>query len=149
MYTEQVLLTPSAVLTELCPFENCGLYCLSLQLWHPLRFFHKTWFKYKALSDCAQNKYQSSIHFLHGIMLVCIFQYANCVRSITLKTVKVFLSSQLVVKRDIAVTILIRCMRMCASVRICLGHKSLLWMDFKIIWQLLSLKSAIWNIFVG
>ena len=35
-----------------------------------------------------------------------------------------FLSSPLAVKRVIAVTILLRCIKGCASVRICLGHNT-------------------------
>ena len=39
-------------------------------------------------------------------------------------SVKGFLSSPLAVKRDIAVTIFVRCMCVRPSIRICLGHNS-------------------------
>ena len=48
-------ITPSTFLTELCPFANFTMEIVSAQeLPNPLRYFHKIWYKYKALSGNEQ-----------------------------------------------------------------------------------------------
>ena len=50
------------------------------------RYFLETWYTYKASAD----KYCNSTYKFYRIMPLCKFQYANHVRSITLKPFKIF-----------------------------------------------------------